>query len=316
MSQPPREASFYKRLILRVVAGLCALGVSFSVSYFQVYGGKVWVVGVLLAIFLCALALEAATLQTKRQAVVVAGVNACLLHAGFFMVSVSVLALSVCATWFFLLIGLLIGRNRMANSLTVSFSSVAAATIAHSATAATLAFVLVTAPSVSSESLIVSQEQFSRLFSGSSQILGWFGKSEAVQNFFVDKFQLIIKAQLAANPKFQILPESVKDQLVQKALEQSLASQGEREITPAAFERVFSKTLYTFLSSTLQKWRQDFGDAFPVYWGIVAFLVIRSVLWLYQLVVVWVSVGLFELLLAFGFVSIGTTSVTKEVVEF
>ncbi len=306
----------YKAVITSVITAVAALAVSYFVSPFFTHPLRLWFLATALLIFLISFCIEISTMRKTKEIVLYCLGYAILVNSAYWQTDIKVISLSVLASFLGLLFGAIAGQKYAENSIRVRFAPFSRRIISQMLTGLVVSFVLVSIPTVDTTTPFISQEQFTKVLSGSSVFFSWFGHAQSVDDFLASKFQYLVKAQLSANPKFQILPDSVKDQLVQKALEQSLKSQGETEITPAAFQRVFAKTLYTFIVATLTRWKESFGEVFPLFWGVLIFLIIRSTLWIYQLAVGVISFALFELLLAFGFVKIGTTSVTKEIVEF
>lgn len=278
---------------------------------------RFWLIFGSLVVFCGGISLHAATIRTiSAWCVVLFGIIFSAHLPYIFSAPAFSLLSSSASLIFFLFVALYTSRQYIANSVSIRFFSVARIVVSRSFTGLALAFVLLTIPSIVSPSVLVSQEQFTRFVSGSSVFFEWIGGGKILDQWLVHSFQNIVRSQLSANPKFQSLPDSAKYTLVQNALEQAVRSQGEERITPGAFERIFARTFYSFLSDTLARWQRDFADAFPVFWGIIAFLVIRSILWLFQFPVIFCCGLFFELLRAFSFVTITTTTIPKERVEF
>lgn len=234
-----------------------------------------------------------------------------ILYDGWQIIGVTALIVFAVLLW-----GYFVGRGHSRNSVEVQFFNTTRNVLGKVTTALLLFMILVYAPGVDGHVAFMPQQTFATFFDWSSGFLNTFYPNIPFTGSFGAFSESFAKMELAGNPTFQTMSQLQQSTAVTQATEQ--LTQGIKQATglaPTADEPM-SEVAYRYVIAALGNLKEKFQDRFIIVWAALLFIVLRSIgvifVWLAQ----FVSLIIYEILLAAGFMHIGEAVQTKEVVEY
>ncbi len=213
-----------------------------------------------------------------------------------------------------LLWGIILARSEARNSLALRFFRIMHCELGKMLTAVSLAAIILYIPSWNQKNIFVSQNIFRGMYSSFAGVAHNFFPEYNMNGTVQDLAQSIAIAQLKANAGFGALPLSAKDVAVGQIADAIVS--GLKNVSPeiTADEPVANAT-YDAIVATLTNWKNKFGSAFLVAWGIIFFFIVRSIAAVLGLVINFLGFLVYEVLIALNIVRVSGESRTREFVE-
>ncbi len=118
--------------------------------------------------------------------------------------------------------------------------------------------------------------------------------------------------EIENNPQLKLLPDSIKEELLGKAVQEVKNQTASMAGTQLNFQSKLSDTIYDFLAIKFYSLPENILNSTPILVAIFIFLTIISFVWPIRLIVAFVSLLLYETLLALGFGAIIFEGRSKE----
>jgi len=311
-----KPRGFYKSMVLDILGVLAAFFVGYA--YFE-FLYRVWPLSAPLGAFLLLaviLTLEALVGEglLRRIGIVLCEVVAFLLP--FYAFDARILAAAGVLAFIFFLAGYVQCRRELDHSTTIRFFRSTHGVVAKAVTAALFVAIILYTPMATGGMVFLSESAFNGVFTWAAGLANNFYPTLSLTGSFDDFARSVARGGLTSNAAFEALPPAEQDAAVAAA-----ASQVESNLAKSFDMTVSSTTptsdvVYNIITYTLQGWRAHFAVWFTVGWEITLFLVLRCIgifaIWIGQ----FVTMIVYELLLAAGFIHIAEESQTKEVITF
>lgn len=303
-------------LVLDAVGILTAFFVGYS--YFQ-FLAKAWPLLVFVGAFLvfgAVLAIEALLqARTWRQIGMLAIQSAAFLLP-FLFFNRLILGASLVIMFAFLVLGHMSGRSELDHTMTIRFFRATHGVVANAMTGGLLVAILLYLPVANTGSVFVGESSFTGFFNWTAGILGGFYPAITFTGSFNDFAASLAKEQLAGNAAFTAMAPNDQATALSAATSQIEGSFAKSlGFVPAPAESL-SSVIYTAVKNVIEGWRARFTIWFTAAWGVMLFLVLRSIgvvaTWIGQLI----AMIFYEALLSLGVIHIKQEPRTKEVVTF
>ncbi len=118
--------------------------------------------------------------------------------------------------------------------------------------------------------------------------------------------------EIENNPQLKLLPDSIKEELLGKAVQEVKNQTASMAGTQLNFQSKLSDTIYDFLAIKFYSLPENILNSTPILVAIFIFLTIISFVWPIRLIAAFVSLLLYETLLALGFGAIIFEGRSKE----
>ena len=311
-----KQPSFYKLLALMVLGILAAFAAGYGYHSYLLGNISFWLVVAALAVF-CAISALQMFLEKRsgtRALVIVFEVVALVIP--FYDFSWRVLSAAGLVTFIFFFLGYWRSRSELAYSARIRFFRVTHGVVGYIVTGALifaiLFYVLVQG---ARGNVFVSESHFADFFGWTSGVSHQFYPDISVDGSFDDFAQSLVKAQLKGNDSFQAQDAVHQTQTIQQGVDQVIADISKSTGVTIGSSATTSDVLYQIILHTLHDWQGKFGQRFAVGWGVVLFLVLRSIGIVFAWVAQFLAMICYEILLASGFMKIVEHAETREVVE-
>jgi hypothetical protein len=225
----------------------------------------------------------------------------------------------ICLFW-----GYLSVRRSLRNSIEVRFFSASGRVMGKLITAAIVFMIIMYAALINDNGgFFVSQRSFNTFFGWASGFVNNFYPTVPLNGSLGDFTQAIARIQLQSNPAFQSLTPTQRDQALAESANQlagafvgsSASSTAPAPVASTTLDQPTSNAFYGYLERQMERLQNKVGSAFVGLWGLILFLILRSV----GIIVVWiaqlVALVFYEILIATGFMKIVEHPATQEVVE-
>ncbi len=311
-----KPQGFYKSIVLDAVGVFSAFFAGYA--YFKFLDGT-WSLlastGVFL-LFVIVLTLEMLLGEKVWRRIGILIVEIIALFLPFYTFNVLIVAVAAAIVFIFFLAGYLQGRSELSHSVTIRFFKSTHEVTAKAVTAALLAAIILYFPMVSGETVFIGKAGFSSFFNWAAGLANNFYPTISLTGSFDDFAQSVAKEELTGNATFKTMSPADQDSVVSAAADQIKANLSKSlDVAPSPVSSM-SDIVYNVIEKTLQGWRARFSVWFTVGWEISLFLVLRCI----GVAVVWVGQFLtmivYELLLASGVIRIVEEPQTKEVLKF
>ncbi len=227
-----------------------------------------------------------------------------------------IVALTGAVAFVVLIWGYFISHSEAHNSLELQFFRISRNVLGKVVTAAIVFMILVYAPQVDGRGTFFPQANFKTFFDWAAGSLSGFYPGISFTGSFGQFAGDVAKSELQKNPTFSTLSPQAQDAAIAQAstqLAQGVANT--TGIVPAPSD-LMSTVVYNYIVAALSGWRNRFQSQFIFIWAIVLFLALRTIgvvfVWAAQLV----SLVVYEILLAAGFMHIEKAAQTQEIVQY
>lgn len=207
-------------------------------------------------------------------------------------------------------------RRALGNAIEIRFFNLSSKVVGKVVTAAVI-FMIVMYASLANNNgnFFVSENGFNVFFTWAAGFVNNFYPTVPLTGSFSDFAQAIARMQLQGNPTFQQLtPAEQSAALAQSSDEvmSALSNESSTAITSSTATEPASNAIYDYLAGVSAKLQARFNNLFIGAWGLILFLILRSI----GIIVVWVgqfvALIFYELLLSVGFMKISEQPATKE----
>jgi hypothetical protein len=229
------------------------------------------------------------------------------------------LAVMAIVAFLFLTWGHVSLRRELRNTIEIRFFTASGKVVGKIVTIAVIFMVLMYALfTTTSGSFFISENGFSVFFNLTSGFFNDFYPTIPLNTSFGDFAQAVAHVELIGNAEFQNLTPNEQNLALSQSTNDIITSFAS-STAPSGVVTASTPTenaFYEFLSSFAWKLQSRFNELFTGGWGVILFLILRSV----GIIVVWigqlVAMIFYELLLAAGFMKIKEESATKEILEY
>ena len=307
---------FAKSIILDAVGILVAFSAGYS--YFE-FLAKAWPLIVFVGAFLvfgAVLAIETLLQERMWRQIGMIAVQSAAFLLPFLSFDRLILGASLAILFVFLAIGHLSGRSELNHTMTIRFFRATHDVVANVMTGGLLVAIILYLPVANAGSVFVGESSFTGFFNWTAGILGGFYPAVTFTGSFNDFAASLAKEQLAGNATFEAMAPNDQATALSAATSQIEGNFAKSlGIVPSPAESL-SSVAYTAIKGLLESWRSRFTVWFTAAWGVVLFLVLRSI----GVVATWVSqliaMIFYEALLSLGVIHIKQEPRTKEIVTF
>jgi hypothetical protein len=234
----------------------------------------------------------------------------------FYASNIQMLAASAAVALVFLFVGYLQARGELNHGTTIRFFRSTHGIVAKTVTASLLVAVILYLPTASAGAIFIGESGFNVFFNWAAGLAVHFYPAISFTGSFDDFARSAAKEGLAGNSAFNALPSADQDAAVSAMAGQIKDSLSKSFGVTLSASSSTSDVAYGAIENMLQGLRNRFPAGFDAGWGITLFLILRSI----GVIAVWVGQFLtmivYELLLATGIIRIAEEPQTKEVIEF
>lgn len=313
-----RPPGFYKSIVLDVISIVLALGFGYAYySYLTASISPWWVFGVGLAFGTISVLQAVLTKHYTRRALILLAEAIGFIAFFFRYDDWRVVLLTGTVLFVVLSVGYLRSHSVLENSVEMPFFRGTHDCLAAVTTALLLFMILVYAPQAQGQGVFVPQQSFNTFFTWMSGFLNNFYPNVPFNSSFGDFSESLAKMELQNNPTFNTLSPQAQNQAVAQASSQ--ITQGVSQFagikTPQPTAQM-SDVVYGSIVSVLGTWQSHLQDKFIIAWVVVLFLILRT----FGIIFVWIAqlltLVIYEMLIASGFMHVGESTQTREVVEY
>jgi hypothetical protein len=306
----------YKALALDVVAVLSAALFGYAYYAYLAHGFSVWLLLAAFTFFGVLAALQAFLATRTARAFLVILLESVAAIAFFWKDDWRILVTTWLVVLVFLLWGYFSGRSLLANSISVPFFGVSAATIGKFTTGLLIFMILIYAPQIGGNPLVVSQKSFRSFFNWTAGVANGFYPNLSLTGSFGNFSESFTKMELQNNPSFKNLSPDQQNAAVAvetKQFEQNFLQNASGTVATSS---PTSDAFYNILQGMMSAWQAQSGGWFVVGWIAVIFIALRSVGIIFVWLVQFIALIFYELLLATGFMKIGEEEHVREVIGY
>ncbi len=303
-----------KRLVLDAAAVLAAAGFGFSYYGYLTHGYPVMILLGMMTLFAAVFALEVFIAEGVRHALVIALLEALAAVAFFWHVDWRVLLVTGGVMFAFLAWGHFSGRHRIENSIAIPFLGATDTALGKFTTGALIFMILIYAPKVSGNPLVVSEKSFGTFFDWAANVVNDFYPSVSLHGTFGSFSESIARMELANNPNFQNLSPDAQNAVVSQQTKQFEATFLGSASSTVASSSSASDAFYNVLQGMASAWQSEAGGWFVVGWIAVMFIALRSIGVVFNWIAQFVTLMGYELLLATGFMKVHEEEHVREVI--
>lgn len=317
ISFPARQPGFWKSIALDFISVCAALFFGGSYFYYLTVGISPWFVfGGSLLFAACAVLQVFLAQKIVRRVLVMLGETIALIVCFVFYDDWRVVLVAGAVTLVVLMWGYFTSRAELQNEMEIRFFKVTRGVLGHVTTAVLLFMILVYAPQAEGSGIFVPRESFRTLFSWTANFFENLYPGVTFNDSFANFSGEFAKAELRDNPTFLSLSQPEQNAAIEQAVSQLSGSvEKTTGVAPAPTESV-SDVAYNFIVATLTHWKNQFQGQFTIIWVIVLFLIFRTIGFVFIWIAQFVSLIIYELLLALGFMRIDKVTQTKEMTAY
>jgi hypothetical protein len=308
-----RSNGFWKMLIFDFLTVIFAGSLGYAFARFLAGGSFWWVFAALLVWSAVSVVVGFIQKNVERR-FLVALLESVALVAFFYTVAWQAIAIAGLLILLCLLWGYFSIRRELRNTIEVRFFTASGKVVGKVVTAAVL-FMIIMYGSVANNNgnFFVSQGVFNSFFNWTGDFVNKFYPTVPLTGSFGDFAQAIAQMQLQNNPTFKSLPPAEQNQAVADSAQQFMSG---FTTSTSASTTPTSNVLYNYFVNLFSNLQNRYNDLFLGGWGLLLFLILRSI----GIIVVWigqfVTLILYEILLATGFMKITEHPATKETIEY
>jgi hypothetical protein len=302
----------WKMLVFEVLAVIFAGSFGYSFARYLA-GGSFWMVLTALLLWSSVEVVGGFIQKSIGRQFVVALLESVVLVLFFYPIAWQALMVTGIIVFLCLLWGYFSVRRELHNTLEVRFFTASGKVVGKVITAAVI-FMIIMYGSLANDngSLFISENGFNAFFNWTAGFVHDFYPSVPLTGSFGDFAEAVARMQLQDNAAFQNLPAAEQNAAMAESAEQFM--DGFTKSTIAASSPT-SNVLYGYLANLFANLQDRYNDLFIGGWGLLLFLILRSI----GIIVVWVgqfvALIVYEILLAAGFMKISEQVATKEIIE-
>jgi len=311
-----RPEGFYNAIILDAFSIILAFFAGYA--YFKFLEGS-WPLFAPICAFLlfaAALALEALLGPSGWRRFSILIVEIIALFVPFYALDWRMIAASAVIALIFLFIGYLQSRGELEHGTTIRFFRSTHGSVAKSVTAGLLIAIVLYLPAAIAGRIFMSEPEFNIFFNWAAGLAADFYPMISFKGSFSNFAQSVAKEELAGTTAFTELTGGEQSAAISAAtsqVEENLSKSLGVTVTATSST---SDVAYNAIVNMFQAWSARFSVWFTVGWAIALFLVLRSVGVIFVWIGQFLTMIIYELLLATGVIRIVEEPQTKEVIEF
>lgn len=315
--QRTHQPIFWKQLALDVLIVALAVGVSFAYAGYLQKTISFWTV--LAAVFLWSVVSLFPPFVTKdavrRLGVIV--LELCALLLSFvFALPLPYVGLAFAVGFILFIWGEESARRDVRTSFEVRFFKTTKSQLAKRMTALVLMGIVLYIPARGDNAFFLSEKVYREFFGASIQTTQRLYPELKLQSSIDDFSKSIALLQLKKDPRFAELPRAEQESTVRTLAEQFVTALNTNLGIKIMPRDSLESVSYAFLSATIERWREKFGDRFAVIWGVIIFFLIRGLASLFSLVIIGMGFLIYQFLLSIRAIQITGETRTREKVEF
>jgi hypothetical protein len=311
---------FLKGIALDILVVIAALAFGFCYRLYVLGSGSLWSVFVAFAIFGVLTSLEVLLIKSIYRRLFI-----------ILLESLAVVVLFLDRIWWAVLISLGIllvfqiagewhARSDFKNSIEQHYARVSRIKLKKMATGIALVAVILFLPNLNSqsvkiESAFVSPQMFETFYSWTVGVIKNINPHIEMEGTVGDFISGLAEDKLQTE-EFKNLSVPEQDQLKNSAIKDvtdQLNKTLNQVINP---EEKTSQFFYNLAIQYLGKWRAEIGNWFLVAWLVFFFLFVRTIGFLFSILIAGISYLVIQILLVTGFINIATENRTKESISF
>jgi hypothetical protein len=267
-------------------------------------------------LFAIALTLEALLERKIWRRIGILVIEVIALFISFYAFDARIVAVSAVIAFIFLFIGYLQGRSELDHGTTIRFFRSTHGVAAKAVTAALLVAIILYLPASNFGRVFVGESEFRVFFNWAAGLAGDFYPTISFTGSFGSFAQSVAKGEFAGNATFEALAPGDQSAAISAAAGQIESNLSKSLGVTLTATSSTSDVVYNAIIKMFQEWSGRFSVWFTAGWAIALFLVLRSI----SVVFVWIGQFLtmivYELLLAAGIIRIAEEPQTKETIEF
>jgi ABC-type multidrug transport system fused ATPase/permease subunit len=314
-SRAPR-APIYKAFAVDVVAVLSAIFFGYAYYAYLTRGFSVWLLLAAFTLFGVLAALQVFLVKRTGQTLFVILLESIGVVGFFWADNWRILLITWAVVLVFLVWGYFSGRNRLMNSIDIPFFGTSGTTLGKFTTGLLIFMVLIYAPQMSGNPLVVSQKSFRSFFNWAASVANGFYPGVSLTGSFGNFSESFTKMELQNNPSFNNLTQDQQSAAIAQGTQQFEQDFLGNVSSTVATSSPASDAFYNVLQGMMNAWQTESGGWFVVGWAAVIFIALRSVgvvfIWLAE----FVTLMFYELLLATGFMKITEEEHIREVIGY
>ncbi len=313
-----RPPGFYKSIVLDVLSVALALAFGYAYYLYLTASLSPWfVVGIGIAFGTVSTLQAFLTKHFGRRMLVVLGEVVGFVAFFFRYDDWRVLFIAGLVLFVVLAFGYFRSHSIMGNSVEVPFFRGTHDVLAAVTTALLLFMILVYAPQAQGQGIFIPQKSFNTFFTWASGFLNNFYPNVPFNSSFGEFSQSLAKMELQNNPTFNTLSPQAQGQAIAQASTQITQSVSQLTgITVPQPSTQVSDVIYNSIVGLLANWQSHLQDKFIIAWVVVLFIILRT----FGIIFVWLAqlatLVVYEILIAAGFMHVGESTTTREVVEY
>lgn len=311
--KPP---GFYKSIILDAIGVASAFFVGYV--YFEFLKGSCSFLVLLCAflLFVIAFTLEALLGNNAWRQFWVLVVEVIALFVFFYTSDRWFLIASMAIAFVFLVVGYLQCRSGLNHGTTIQFFKLTNGVVGKTVTAMILAAIILYIPTAGAGTVFIGEAGFNSFFNWAAGLVGNFYPNISIVGSFSDFTQSVARQELASSAVFQVMSPSDQNAAILVASTQIEGSLSRSlNITPSASSST-SDVAYNAIEDILRGWYNQSPTWFWAGWGLVLFLILRSIGVFAVWVIQFLTMIVYELLLSMGAIRITEEPQTKETIKF
>jgi hypothetical protein len=309
-------SGFYKSIFLDIFSVLGAALFSGAYYWYLTRGLSIWVLLVALMFFAVLSAIQIFLARNNLRRFFVIILESIALVSFFWADDPRILVITGLVMLGTLSWGYFSGHARLKNSIEIPFFTATSSVLSKFTTGALLFMILIYVPQINGNALVVSQKNFSTFFDWTAGTINGFYPELQLTGSFGGFAQSFSKMELQNNPNFQDLSASQQDAAVTQASNQFVAGFSPNASTSIATSTPTSDAFYNVINGLLSGWQSQYSGWFDVGWVTVLFFALRTLGILFVWVGQFMSLVVYEILLASGFMKVAEETHTKEIITF
>lgn len=164
--------------------------------------------------------------------------------------------------------------------------------------------------------MFIPKAGFETIFQWSSGYLNSLYPGVIFDGTFHDFADTFSMTELSNNPTFSTLAPAAQSAVIDEAVKELSASVTQATgVAPLPSESM-SDVAYAYVTGTFAHWKNQFKGQFTIVWVIALFLIFRTAGFVFIWVAQFISLLVYEALLALGFMHVDGVPQTKEFVRY
>lgn len=311
-----RTQDLLRSLGLDIATVLLAALFGYLYYRYLTQGLSVWILLIALALFGVASVMESFLSNSGVRSLFVIILETVAALAFFWKDNLEILGIIALVMIFMLAWGHFSARSRMQNGIQIPFFGASGDMLGKFTTGLLLFMILAYVPQIGGNALVVSQQSFGTFFDWISGFVNGFYPELSLNGSFGNFAESFSKMELQNNPSFQSLNSAQQNAAVQQATDQFTQNFLGGSTVAVATSSPASDAFYNVLNGVLSAWQSQSSGWFDVGWVTVLFIGLRTLGILFVWVVQFLSLVVYEILLASGFMKISQESHPREILSY